>query len=39
MSIGHNTASAEALRSFIERIENIREQKSSLGDDEKAILA
>jgi uncharacterized protein (UPF0335 family) len=39
MSVGQNTASSEALRSFVERIEYIREQKKSLADDEGAILA
>lgn len=39
MSIGKGTKSGKLLREFIERIENIRERKKSLGDDEKAIFA
>lgn len=34
-----NTVSGEQLRSYIERIERVREDKKSLADDEKAIFA
>lgn len=34
-----NTVSGEKLRSFIERIERVREEKKDLADDEKLIFA
>lgn len=37
MSVGQN--SAELIRSYVERVERIREEKKQLTDDEKAIMA
>jgi uncharacterized protein (UPF0335 family) len=34
-----NTVAGEELRSFIERVERIREEKVQLADDEKAVMA
>lgn len=34
-----NTVSGEQLRAYVERVERIRDEKKSLGDDEKAIMA
>lgn len=34
-----NSVSGEQLRSYVERVERIREEKSDLSDDEKAVLA
>lgn len=34
-----NTVSGEQLRSFVERIERIREEKKSMTDDEKLVFA
>lgn len=39
MNAGKNTVSSEQLRSYIERIERIREQKKELSRDEAAIKA
>ncbi|WP_371346492.1 DUF2312 domain-containing protein [Ancylobacter sp. IITR112] len=39
MSIGTNTASSEQLRSYVERIENIRAAKKQLAQDEAAVKA
>jgi uncharacterized protein (UPF0335 family) len=38
-AIGKNTPSAALLRSFIERLERLDEQKKALGDDRKAVMA
>ncbi|ODN69223.1 DUF2312 domain-containing protein [Methylobrevis pamukkalensis] len=37
--MGSNSISAVDLRNFIDRIENIREQKTALADDEKLVFA
>lgn len=37
--VGRNTIAAEALRGFVERVENIDAQKSQLAADRAAILA
>lgn len=39
MQMGKNSVSAEKLRRYVERIENIQAQKASLGDDEKVVFA
>jgi uncharacterized protein (UPF0335 family) len=39
MTLGHNTASAEELRAFIERREQIDADVKSLGDDRKVVNA
>jgi uncharacterized protein (UPF0335 family) len=38
-AIGKNTPSAALLRSFIERLERLDEQKKALSDDRKAVMA
>jgi uncharacterized protein (UPF0335 family) len=37
--LGHNSVSAEMLRGYVERFENIKSQKDELSDDQKAIMA
>lgn len=37
--VGRNTVSSDRLRSFVERIERLREHKKQLSDDEKAVTA
>ncbi|MEX0745697.1 MAG: DUF2312 domain-containing protein [Phycisphaeraceae bacterium] len=39
MTVGRNTLAGEQLRSFVERIEAIREQKRQLSADESAVKA
>lgn len=39
MTIGKNTASGEKIRSYIERVEALREQKKELSAEEAAIWA
>ena len=36
---GQNTVSSEALRSFVERIENVNDERERLADDAKVIFA
>lgn len=39
MSLGHNTGSAQELRAFIERREQLAADKAAIGDDEKVVNA
>lgn len=39
MTVGQNTVSGELLHSFVNRLENIRRQKTDLADNEKVIFA
>lgn len=38
-TIGHNSVGADQLRSFIERIERLEEEKKSIADDIKDVYA
>ena len=38
-SIGHNTIAAEQLRSIVQRVEKLDEEKSSLSADIKDVMA
>lgn len=37
--IGHNTAAGDQLRSFVERVERLEEEKAALADDIKDVYA
>jgi uncharacterized protein (UPF0335 family) len=37
--LGHNSVSAEMLRGFVERFENLKAQKDDLSDDQKQVMA
>lgn len=39
VDIGRNTASGQALQAYVERIEGLRADKKSLGEQEAAVLA
>lgn len=39
MTIGHNSVAGDSLKSFIDRIERLNEEKKSIADDIKEVYA
>lgn len=39
MTIGHNTVAADQLRSIVERIEKLEEEKAAIGADIRDVFA
>ena len=37
--IGHNSVSAEALESFVKRIERLKEERAALAEDERSVFS